>query len=227
MNKVESIKEQINLTNMMVADAYTFLKIRVERKSYIGEDLGGGNFLIALGLFSALGYLAKIYVLLTGKYALPDIEGITKAKEHLNAVVDSNLKEYFMIKRPDQINERDAFSKLLSDPDCPHNLGASKEAYSNIYHDVRDHLAHRLKPNFGYTMVAMQTDEGHEIEFGKIKQAIESSNNKVMDESGNLYVDFLGRDIKRISSWLIKKIDNDEFKEKDIEITHKWLEQLS
>lgn len=224
--KVSEITEYIKLAKWLVNDSNTFLKVRTERKFYIDSSLrlGGGNFMIALGLFSALSYLAKLYVLLSGKCTLPTTVDIENAKDLFKKNTD--FRNYFYQKRSDSINETDAFIKLLSDPDCPQNFGLGKDEYSKIYTSVRNHLAHRIRPDYGYTMTSIQTDEGKEIPYEDIRSVIDRSSQPVFEKGPDCtlcFVDFLGRDVDRIADWLEKKLRNNEFPQNNIDITHGWL----
>ena len=224
MNEKETIVQYIGRAKSLVYDSNTFLKVRTERLFYLGEQFGGGNLLIALGLFSALSYLAKIYVLLEG-HELPALKDIETAKNNFKAL-DKKITDYYRPVRPDEINETLAFTKLLSDQNCPQNLGIDKNEYAKIYNDIRNHLSHRVAPNRGYTVMTFQTDENYEVPYTDFKRHLNESNKSVFEVDGdslNCYVDILVRDVEKISEWLIGKVQSDEFSEKNIKNTLNWL----
>jgi len=226
MSKKESVIQHIQHAKSLVFDSNTFLKVRVERTFYIGEGLGGGNLLIALGLFSALSYLAKMYVLLSGYWKIPNLEEIQDAKE-VYRQMDKNTQQYFFVKRQDQVNETDAFKRLLSDPNCPQNFGIDETDYPKVYSDIRNHLSHRILPNHGYVVVTFQTNENEELAYGEVMQRIKESNKPVFEKNGNsvnCFVDLLGRDVEKISDWLIWEINAGKFPEENIDEAYKWLE---
>lgn len=227
MDKKVAIIEYLNRAKYLVYDSNTFLKVRVERPFYIGDEIGGGNLLIALGLFSAINYLAKIYVLLNGQWTPPTPKDIEEAREQFKRV-DRKFREYLIFtKRRDSVNETLAFTKLLLDQNCPQNLGIDQSEYSNVYHDIRNHLTHRIAPNRGHTMMTFQSDEGDRTPYGDIKISIKNSNRHVFQKNGNVlicYVDILGRDVEKIADWLIKDVADDKFTKEGIDLTFDWLE---
>jgi hypothetical protein len=137
--------------------------------------------------------------------------------------MEKRFQDCFIPKRVDSINETSAFREMLTDKSCPQNLGINENKYEQIYHDLRDHLAHRVAPKYGYRIVTLATDEGQELKYDVVKNAISKSNEPVLKDNNDFYIDFLGRDIEKISDWLIQKVNNDEFTAENLERAYSWL----
>ena len=144
-----SINQLIQKVHLICDDADTFkfhrqygYKVRVE------EKLGSGQFLTALGLFSAIGLLSKVYFLLTQDVDLKDYSD--EFKEFKNKLKTSGIepKEYNQyLRKPRQyeINEADAFAELIND--YPDDIGLSsfnKEELKGIWNIYRNNLVHTL-----------------------------------------------------------------------------------
>lgn len=127
-------------------DIFTYLRedgyqIRVK------EELGSGAILSALGLFSAIGLLSKIYKILSDGY--PEIDNslyeiiISTLKS-----ADFNSKEIrSMVRKPrkSEINETDAFVKLVKEYPVDFGLkNLSQNELQELWDNYRNNLVHAL-----------------------------------------------------------------------------------
>jgi len=145
-----NINQIIQKVNLICDDADTFkFHRRYGYKSRIEEKLGSGHFLTALGLFSALGLLAKIYFLLTHDVDLKDYTNEYKEfKEKLKELGFTTQEFNKFLKKPRQyeINEADAFAEFILA--YPNDIGLSsfsKDELKGLWNAYRNNLIHTLQ----------------------------------------------------------------------------------
>jgi len=134
-------------TKNITKDCATFLffKQKYNGTYHRREDiLGGGNLLMAMGLFGALEYLSKIYyVLKTGYENIPN---------------NRNSKPY-PIGRPNEIKWERPLSELIRD--CPIELGIrnlNAQRLKKFWQNWRNKLAHLLAQDHRWGGVASFDD---------------------------------------------------------------------
>ncbi len=228
---IENLKSYIgDRTKNLVYDSNTFLKVRFEKPFEIGGEIGGGNLLIALGLFAVLSYLAKVYKALRGGRPTTEEEA-KNARKILNN--NPQLKQYLIPKIQGQFNETDAFYELIKDAhkEAQINFGLQPKKYREIYSAIRHKLTHIIAPQEGHLLLTYIPAKGQIVPFSKIKSDIRNSGDPAFTLEGDTWqcnVDLLNRDVEKISEWLVKKIDGGKFTEEDMKYTLGWIrDQLS
>jgi len=114
----------------------------------IQEKLGSGAIIQAIGLFSAIGFLAKIHYILQYGFEMKDYsdEYKTFVSELKSKDISSKLIERYVKKKSKvEINETDAFARLIKDyPDSFGLEGLSDEGLRKLWNEYRNHLVHTL-----------------------------------------------------------------------------------
>lgn len=186
------LKEYISRVKDITNDCRTFLWARLEHYEEVKDkdlEIGGGNILIANGLFSCLSYLSKIYVQLA------------------NIATRSG--------RYNEIDETDAFQKLIFA--CPEKLGLDGlgvEDIKEVWRKWRNKLAHVLVQREGtavtYDVRVDESLKGQYIEFRKkIELGQEGKSFTKHQEIDWWYcrVDILAVEIDEILSWITNQCD--------------------
>ena len=202
-----------------------------------GNDyVGGGNFLIGIGCFVALNYLAKIYALLKNKPKPITEEQSAKAaaiKEEL-VTKDEESERLIITAREGVINETDAFMQLIKDAASEHRLGLPLDdnaALSDFYDRWRNRFIHMIVPERG-TAEAFKPEPADELNDYTWEEILayvpERDDNDLTfrkDENGHWYgiVDFLAYDVQTIAEWL-KRMLTSEFSDEDCERCLHWIE---
>lgn len=194
MSSIDDLKEYITRAKGITNDCRTFLWARLEHPESIDDDpsleLGGGNLLMASGLFATLGYLATIYVLLTGK-------------------------EERSSRNDKEIIASDAFVDLMKD--CPIKLGLNglnEIELKKFWDRWRNQLTHRLVPGRG-TALTISPRINPNLK-GTYKRVIEDflrdgeldSFHKTEDDWQLSNIDKLNAGIDRITKWVSDQSDS-------------------
>lgn len=170
MNKAALIREVSGRIQFVVNDCSTFIRVRRELPHWCNErEFGGGNFMMAQSLFSALNFLAKTYVCLRhrDKYfpSNQDTEAVTSAVRQLKAMENQKaLKELFpdldfrallgedaltqwKKPRPNECaNETHAFTLLVKTMSESVDLGFQAADAGTVWRQFRNRLAHMAAP---------------------------------------------------------------------------------
>lgn len=223
--KSEKLVDYINRSFDIIADTNTYIWIRAVQPQILQEnkELGGGNLLMALGLSAVLNYLAKIYILLKEEGGIT-AEEIKQAKQWLkdNQYEKLAFKDAIEIKRVGQINETEAFKKLLAD--CPGaNLGLTAEELLGVWRNVRNKLTHTATPGKDYQVdarwggVTYQNAKADAFNFNMVFYT---------DGFGRMHcnVDVLNIRVEKIKEWLIEQITQDIFGKEAVVRALKWAE---
>ena len=88
----EELKNLIEQRTWMVNDArlFTWAKCAGRLKQLEGIGIGGGNFLMVLGLFSVLNFLSKVYYLLHDDGAVWTSDEVRAVKRAIRGCPDAN-----------------------------------------------------------------------------------------------------------------------------------------
>lgn len=201
----EELRDYILRVKSITSDCRTFLWARLQHYDDLnnqGLGLGGGNLLMANGLFSSLGYLGKIYVQL-----------MDTAEWHRN-----------------RIKEGDAFQKLINA--CPEKLGLdtlSGDDVKAFWGQWRNGLAHMVvQTEVGTAMTIMPPADGGwpSGQYEEYKLFITSGQRgKSFTKRADIdwwdcNVDVLTSEVDKIALWVFEQCS---IKPDRVGVTLKWL----
>lgn len=191
-NPNEKLKSYIiDRTRYITNDCRTFLWARFQYYPDIQNshlEIGGGNILIAMGLFGVLGYLSKIYVLLADKARYSDPK----------------------CGKP-RVNETEAFKDFIKN--CPYKLNLDQlrdEDLRKLWNRWRNKLAHLLVQKEG-TAEAFVADKVNLALAGKYEEVKDSLRANVdikiftfnsAEDWWHCNVDLLASELDKIADWL-------------------------
>jgi hypothetical protein len=194
-----------NITN----DGRTFLWLRSVYFNDLKNDnikIGGGNLLIAMGNFSVLEYLSKVFYCLSKPLSqLP----------HKNGHFDPNAV--------------DCFYHLIKNAKYPIDLGVEdlkKDEVIKFWDDWRNKLAHFNVQRYNNSAVSFLStddtkDEGQYILLINGQKAQRPSFEKMTD-GWRCYVDLLNRDNDKIAEYIADFVA--ESKDDNKKLLKKWLD---
>jgi uncharacterized protein (UPF0335 family) len=114
----------------------------------IQEKLGSGAVLQAIGLFTAIGFLAKIHYILQYGFEMKDYTDEYKefVKELKSKGISTKLIDRYVKKKSKvEINETDAFVRLIKDyPDSFGLENLTDDGLRTLWNEYRNHLVHTL-----------------------------------------------------------------------------------
>lgn len=229
----DRLKHEINWRiQFVVNDCSTFIRVRRELPDWYKQaGVGGGNFMMAQSLFSALNFLAKVYTRLRhrDKHFFSD--------EHRNAVKNavqnlraegrqSNLREIFpeidfraLLNRDaltqwkpprpgDCADETNAFKMLIEAMSSSVSLGFSPPEAGEVWRQFRNALAHMAAPK------SVVESEGPTKDLPSFRKS----------DSGNWIcnVDRLTVDLQAVASWVCKEIEHETNQDR-ISDTLNWI----
>lgn len=206
-------------------DCFVFILLRLtDNKKYHQYYKAGGNFLMTVGLFSAINFIAKIY-----RYLIEDSDFITeldfeemkkvfnkKWRSDIKSSLNKKYQNYFekCLKIPpvgSVKNEQVCFVRLIKDY-CKENkvdLGLSDDdSINSVWKYFRNALSHMSFP--GGQIGTYDTDLT-KIDREKIKKIILQQPRKAFGKEKGMYIcnpDRLTIEIESIVTWLNKKIDS-------------------
>jgi hypothetical protein len=205
----------------LVADCRTLLAVRTEQHQWFkkrqGEvGLGGGNFLIAIGLLALLNFLAKVHLWLVDSQSFATEANLEEVKAAKARVIEDIpdlrrvVKDRWMNPRPGDCNEQRAFIKLVEAMREEIDLGiADNKEAEEVWQKIRNKLTHMAMPDGG----AGVYEGGHTLEEVETqirngpKAFMKAAEMKGADERWACISDRLNMDIPRIEVWLQRKID--------------------
>lgn len=178
-------------------DANTFTFVKTTTPNALNNydlNLGGGNFLVALGLFTCLGFLAKTYVLLTNQ-----------------AVLNSSK----------DINETDAVWKLIKNLPNHIDLGLPKEKEFVEAHwkQVRNSLAHMAVSKL--TVFSFGVEKG--LSYKEVIDSLKNTDKKPFFKFG-VRNEVLSIYLHRILDWMNDEIQSGKYDVETIEKVREWYE---
>lgn len=185
LQKEECIKIIENTCGLMINDTYSFVFLRSEGLNYLKEhSLGGGNFLMIIGQFAVLNYLAKTYSILCSGEVVYVTQEDVKEFENIREDLKINHSEVWkkikkLLKKPrlwDFINETEAFVKLIFD--YPGDLGIPKndESMMKVWNDYRNKLSHIA--SIGNNNISVTLEYWDQKTYIEAKEFLENENGK-------------------------------------------------
>lgn len=176
--------------------------------------LGGGNFLMVLGLFSALNFLAKVHRLLTKPDVFVTPDDRKKVKEAVRQVKDKipelravvvGITTRWAAQPVRSCNEKDAFEELVrAAKEASINIGLPPTEADLAWDYFRNQLSHMAAPK-GWVEVCETGKKCVEAE-ALVKKQIPSFRKK--NGAWICNVDRLSLDVIDLAEWLCKEIDN-------------------
>lgn len=141
-------------------DLKAFLYIRKHNIQHKVDDIGGGNIVVALSLFTCLNFLGKTYYCTVR----PD-----KFEQTGHAM---NETETFV-----------KFMKFMQQSGINLGLPSNGEVLELVWSGFRDYLAHRLTVEPGKSVLTFSFEPGHQGSIGDI--LIKAKEHQVFEHDGN------------------------------------------
>lgn len=205
-------------------DCSTYWRLRLEQpenlKSLAAKGIGGGNFVMALALFSVFNVLSKCYAFLVSPDVFVTEEDGKQVKEAVRelrtdpkyAALLKNPKTNWRPQPNGSCNETDAFRVLVKDLLADQvDLGLPVESSGRIWKGFRNQLAHMAHPD-GIVQVCRTEHPSPDA-----KRTILSSIPKAFLQVGDRWLcnaDRLSIDILDVADWLGNRIDQCVYEER-------------
>jgi len=192
-----------NITN----DCRSFIKLRIDCEHEIEKhDLGGGNLLEGMGLFSVVGYLAKIYYVSRGGYLKSNGE-VPDETKRVGEFISSVPEQFF---------------PGIDDHGLP-----KKEAAIKIWGKFRHALTHLIAPKG--MIIAYDKESFVQNGMHQFKDVEENySNSKSSFISGDyFFADIALYRLNELAHWLASCVMNerDIYKDQHVSKTIKYLDE--
>lgn len=226
------LKRLIEKRTWMINDArlFTWAKCDGRLKIIEGLKIGGGNFLVTLGLFAVLNFLSKAYYLLQEGSEVWSEEEIKKTKKILRKL-PKGTKAFPPVFGSPKKTERDCFidfALALQFPLFSNSKELSKkeqtERYSEIWESYRNKLSHMAMPK--HAAVTLNFADLKYEGSGGAEELLEIDTSPAFIKSGTLYavrIDFFARDIKKWVNWINQEIDeNPKISDERVKATLNW-----
>jgi len=217
----------LETTGGVINDCLTFTKLRLQHNSlYKQLNSGGGNFLMALGLLSVLGFLSKIYSVLSNREAVVDEKKHQSLKNLKCQIeqfpdIDKNLFKKFILPRVGSLNEEDAFVNFIVKVQSENvdYLGLDENSARKVWKFYRNKLAHLTVP---LAPVGVYDKDLSHMDWVDIEYLISKQGSFLVRD--NLILcnsDKLVQNAKKLSIWLSTYIDTCD--DENIENALNWL----
>jgi hypothetical protein len=184
--------------NSIVFDSNTFIytkAISPEAFRKDGYKLGGGNFLVALGIFSSLGFIAKVYAILANK---------------------------FVKNKDGSINETEAIWSLISD--MPYNISLGlpkdKQFVTDNWRQIRHALVHMSYPKL--TIFSWGGEKG--LSFEEIIRKIQNTTKKPFFKLG-VRIELLASYLYKIIDWMELELNESKYELDSIKKAENWINE--
>lgn len=234
MNDVDRIelKKIVETRTWMVNDArlFTWAKCAGRLKEMEKLGIGGGNFLVTLGLFSILNFLSKVYYLLQSDAALWTKEEVEDIKKALKNCPDTKGASPPFVGSPKR-SEMDCFIKFALALEFPLFSGVKDlskaeqtERYIKIWGSYRNKLAHMAMPDQAAISIDFADREYEGI--NGVAELLDGNTESAFVKDGDryaVYTDLFARDIEKWVGWLKLEIDNQKFSDERIIATLNWI----
>ncbi len=200
---IDNLKQQ---PSWIIHDVQTFQWIRFKNpKTFEKENLGGGNILSIIGLFSVINYYSKVYkILQSGK--LP--------KEGCND------------KRKNVFVEEQAFKRLASDyKERIVNPTQDDPSLTSVWKIFRNALSHMAQIYPGNQALVLFNNTN--ISQEELRKSIANSQDAPFTQVGNGFICFVDKFIsytEGLRDWIISNMDKG-FKQENIKIANTWIKQ--
>jgi len=235
-DRIKLLKDLIKQrTSFIGGDCYTFIMGKSRNENYIHLwGTGGGNFLMAVGLFSVINFLAKVYRHLVEPTAFiseADRQSVIDTKTTLKTE-HPELKQVisgWQNPRIGDVNEMQTFIKLGEALPKNIDLGISQQdniTAENVWKVFRNFLTHMAWPGSSVATIHFQNLPTN-LTIEQMLQVIDNSGMKSFyKENSQLRCnsDKLTVDANKIANWLCEQLDNSQFTEANIESTLAWIQ---
>lgn len=210
--------------NMIIADTNTFIWLRHDHPEELEKNMniGGGNLLMVLGLFSALSFLAKIYrILRKGNSCIVSNVEVKKLNDFIKKYPE--IKKLIQPQVAGQVrDEESAFVKLIKGSGS--NFGLSGEALRYNWKSFRNSLVHLATVHPGDSAVTFLASGENLKQFmkhlRKRKHPVFARN----QHGSRCYPDILNIEVEYIRNWLVGEIESNKFSSKNIEAAFNWIQ---
>jgi hypothetical protein len=213
--------------DFLLGDCRTFSAVRTDQFKWFTADasLGGGNFLMALGLMSLLGVLAKVHLWLIDPESFSTAADREEAKRAMTRIADVLPEMKPALKklqspRPGDCNEQRAFTKFIEAMKGEVNLGIANNVESEeVWRKIRNNLTHMAAPDGG---IAVYQGENQREKVELLIRSAQLAFTKKEDGRWICLPDRLALDMQVVADWLLTRID--ECKDIDrIKRSLKWI----
>lgn len=217
--KQNIINEFEKRTNYLLNDCNSFLYLKcipsVTDNECAENNIGGGNFLMAIGLFSLVNLAAKINYAIDGNehFTKEEIGEIVKVKKMLIDSSESNKKiisARFIVPKINTLKtpENKCFEKLFLDTKDIVTWGIELADCQNIWDYYRNKLSHLSIPGGA---IAANGNNVTGINYKILHNVYSNPSRKIFISSNGHYVldvDKLSGQFPVIKEWLKDKINN-------------------
>jgi len=232
---ISLLKERVGF---VLADVSTFQFVRQEGVAKDKPALGGGNLLSLTGIFSAINLLSKAHWILKGLTCVAD-EDVTEFDE-LNDKLEKadiyakfpNLKKYLRRPRRGDINESDAFCRLVNDVPIDFGIEKNNNDLVKVWRIYRNGLSHLAIPykESGSRAVHLHDQHGRSYSVEEYQEAVRQDDTyKSFEARGNGYVcnyDYLRKDLEKILEYIIAEVNSAEVQKELVGELLNWLYKL-
>lgn len=190
----------------IIHDVQTFQWLRFnDHNIFDREDLGGGNMLSIIGLFSVINYFSKVYKILeSGK--------LPKKEEN------ENSKKVFV--------EDQAFKRLVKDFN-ERIVGPvqDNEALTKVWQIFRNSLSHMAQIYPGSQALVLFNED--KLPQDVLKNSIKKSEDTPFIRTENGFICFVDKLIEyseSVCGWILNDMDS-RFKKENIILANKWIKE--
>lgn len=216
-------------TSFIVGDCNTFIMARGQNPSALTSwNTGGGNFLMAVGLFAVLNFLGKMYRHLTYPEAFTtaeDKQQVVNAKATLRTQHPemSQILRKWQNPRVGEIDETRTFINLVNALPATIDMGFSEDITPDqVWRTFRNYLTHMAWPNSAISTFNFRTPP---ITLSRALEAVENDVRKPFYiEYGVISCnsDKLSVALTQIANWLCAEIGRGRFSEENIASSIEW-----
>jgi hypothetical protein len=198
MKKDNIIDRTRDRVNSIVFDSNVFTYTKATNPEAFKNEsykLGGGNFLVALGIFSSLGFIAKVYVTL----------------------IDKTVKN-----RDGTINETDAIWSLINDMPDNISLGLpkNKQFVAEQWQQIRHALVHMSYPK----LTIVSWGGGKDLNYEQIIQKIQTSKKKPFFKLG-VRIELLANYLYKIIDWMEAEFSEGNYGINSVRKAEDWINE--
>ncbi len=188
-------------TNYILNDVKTFIYVRSELKDKYDTQaygIGGGNFLMLVGLFSVLFYLAKCNAVLRDNKSLLSGTSLIYRILHLR-------EQVWSLQR---IVDRKALRELLKQHS---DLELSKKQFNQLMDSYRNHLAHLGLPRLPINTLSYSKNKSFKAAIKSLNNWAKSFDIDTLNSITLVNSDLLYRDVLNIRKSLFKEVKQGRF----------------
>jgi hypothetical protein len=226
----EELKNLIEERAWMISDAQIFVwgKCEDRHEQLANDGIGGGNFLVTLGMFAVLNFLSKAYYLLHDDAELWSEEEVRRVKRALRSCPDSH-GAVPPFKGAPKRSEKACFIEFADAMDFPFFLGEEdmpqsdrRQIFERMWDSYRNKLAHMAMPGQAISSVGDYAGRP----YSEVRQMLDGNTQPAFVESNGAYLpitDLLSRDIRKWVDWLKTEVDYGGFSDRRIRAAIDWI----